>query len=117
MAFLTRDQILAADDMPTREVAVPEWGGTVRVRTMSARDRDALELAALQAREDNTSVDNIRARFAAACIIDDKGGQLFGLGDIEALGNKSAAALNRVYEAIAELNLIRPDDIEDAAKN
>ena len=115
--MLTREAILAANDTPTRDVDVPEWCGTVRVRTMSARDRDALEFAAIAAREEGSTVDNVRARYAAACIVDDKGNQVFTDEDITALGNKSGAALDRVYQAIAELNRIMPGDIEDAAKN
>ena len=38
MALLTRDEILAADDIKTEDVEVPEWGGDVRVSVMS-RDR------------------------------------------------------------------------------
>ena len=115
--MLTRDQILAANDTPTQTVLVPEWGGSVTVRTMSARDRDALEFAAIAAREDGGTVDNVRARYAAACIVDDKGAQLFTDEDIALLGNKSGAALDRVYQAIAELNRIMPGDIEELAKN
>jgi hypothetical protein len=32
---LKREQILKANDIKTIEVEVPEWGGTVRLRTMS----------------------------------------------------------------------------------
>ena len=115
--MLTRDQIFAANDTPTRDVDVPEWGGSVRVRTMSARDRDALEFAALAARDAGTTVDNVRARYAAACIIDEKGEQVFTEEDVANLGNKSAAALDRVYQAVAELNAISTSDIEELAKN
>ena len=115
--MLTREQILAANDTPTQTVPVPEWGGNITVRTMSARDRDALEFAAIAARDEGSTVDNVRARYAAACIVDDKGNPLFTDEDIVALGNKSGAALDRVYQAIAELNRIMPGDIEGAAKN
>ena len=33
---LTRDQILTADDGRFTEVDVPEWGGSVRIKTLSA---------------------------------------------------------------------------------
>ena len=40
---LTKDQILAADDMGMLKLAVPEWGGDVYIRVMSVGERDASE--------------------------------------------------------------------------
>ena len=115
--MLTREQILAANDTPTRDVFIPEWGDSVRVRSLSARDRDAFELAVVQAKHDGEPVQNIRARYAAACIVNDKGVAIFSEEDIAALGDKSAAALDKVYSAIEELNHLSADDIEALAKN
>ena len=47
MNILSKEAILAADDLPREKVNVPEWGGEVLVRTMSGTDRDAFE-ASLQ---------------------------------------------------------------------
>ena len=117
MTLNLRDAILNADDTPRKAVEVPEWGITVYVRTMSARDRDALEFAAIAAREEGSTVDNVRARYAVACIVDEAGKRVFTDEDIALLGDKSGAALDRIYQAIAELNRIMPGDIEAAAKN
>ena len=38
--MLTREQILQSDDLPRETVPVPEWGGSVRIRTLSGADRD-----------------------------------------------------------------------------
>ncbi len=43
MNILTKEAILAADDLPRETVLMPEWGGDVYVRTMSGTDRDAFE--------------------------------------------------------------------------
>lgn len=118
MALLTRAQILKADDLPSRDVPVPEWGGTVRVRSLTAKDRDEFETAVLAARQEgNLSPGNIRARYAAAAIVDEKGKQLFSEDDIEALGAKSAAALDRVYAAVNDLNALSPKDVEELRGN
>ncbi len=116
--LLNREAILKADDLPTRDVAVPEWGGTVRVRSLTARARDEIETAIIAARQEgDLSPGNVRARHAAACIVDEAGKTLFNEEDIAALGAKSGAAMARVYTAIVELNLIGDDQLEDAAKN
>ena len=41
--FLTRNEILAVDDLQTQKVDVPEWGGSVYVRGLTGSERDALE--------------------------------------------------------------------------
>ncbi len=37
---LTGEEILGADDLPTEVVPVPEWDGTVIVRTLTGAERD-----------------------------------------------------------------------------
>ena len=40
---LSREDILKAEDLPTEEVPVPEWGGSVLVRGLTGRERDLFE--------------------------------------------------------------------------
>jgi hypothetical protein len=118
VTVLGRDAILGAHDLPTKDVPVPEWGGTVRIRSLTARDRDALETAVYQARQDGlVAPDNVRARYASACIVGEDGKPLFTEEDIVALGGKSAAALGRVYDAVLSFNAIAEGDVEELAGN
>jgi hypothetical protein len=118
VTLLSREAILGADDLRTQDVDVPEWGGKVRIRSLTAHDRDAIETAVYGAqKEGKYAPENVRALYAAGCIVDEKGDPLFSAADVEALGRKSAAALNRVYEAVLELNAIAEGDIEELAKN
>ena len=66
MNILTKEAILAADDLPRETVLVPEWGGDVYVRTMSGTDRDAFE-SSLIARDGAKEgrMENVRARLVA----------------------------------------------------
>ena len=45
---LSRDDILKAADNEPEEVDVPEWGGSVLVRGMTGRERDAFEVSLMQ---------------------------------------------------------------------
>ena len=112
---MTKETILAADDLPRQEVSVPEWSGHVWVRTMMAVERDAFEASALN----GTDVDkrNIRARLAVATLVNEDGDVLFDYADMEALGRKSAAALDRVFDVAMRLNRLSKDDVEDLAGN
>ena len=123
MALLSREEILTADDLGTEDVAVPEWGGTVRVRGLSGAERDSFEasITGSQASKKGQSrqlrLDNLRARFVAMSIVDENGERVFSDADIKALGGKSAAALTRVYEVGQRLSGLSDDDVEELAGN
>tara|TARA_R100000664_G_C2701792_1_gene101849 strand:+ start:354 stop:713 length:360 start_codon:yes stop_codon:yes gene_type:complete len=119
MTILTRDQILSANDQTTETVEVPEWGGSVIVSTMSGRERDAFEssLMADKGSSKSANMANLRARLASLCCVAEDGTRMFTQADIEALGNKSAAALNRIFLAAQRLNGIGEDAVEELAGN
>lgn len=116
---LSRDDILKADDLETQELEVPEWGGTVLVRALSGKERDAYEASLVQFRgnERLPQLANMRAKLVVRCIVDDQGQRLFTDQDANALGQKSAHALNRVFEVAAELSGLSEEDIEELAGN
>lgn len=113
MGALSKEAILAATDSKVESVEVPEWGGSVYIRTFNALERDKLS----QQLSGTSGKDLLHAMFARYGICDEKGTPLFGDGDIIRLGQKSAIALGRVVDRIIALNKMRPDDVESAAKN
>lgn len=119
MALLTRDEILSAEDRKTEEVEVPEWGGSVLVRTLSGRERDAYESGTITVKggKQIENFENLRARLVALCLVDEKGVRLFNTKDVTSLGNKSAAALQRVYNKCQELNAVTDKDVEELTEN
>jgi len=119
MTVLSRDQILQAHDLPTERVYVPEWGGEVIVRGLTAAERDAFEQSIVETRGKNTQVNlrNIRAKLVALCCVDEEGSRIFQDEDAELLGRKSAVALNRVFEVAQQLSGLRPEDVEELAGN
>ena len=114
--ILSRDDILKIDDLPIKKVEVPQWGGSVYVRGLTAEARDALDAAYADAKKSGVPV-NIRARYAAACIGDKNGRPIFTEDDIERLATKSADALDKIYDAIVEQSKLSPAHVEEAAKN
>lgn len=115
---LTKEQILNANDLPVEEVEVPQWGGSVFVRTMTASERDTLEGEQIAARKSgNTEFADIRARIGARCIVDADGKRLFSETEIGLLGQKSSAALDLIFEAAQRLNGMSDEDIEELEKN
>jgi len=100
---LSRDAILAASDIQTKEVDVPEWGGSVFIKGMTGAERDNFE-AANQDSSGGQKLTNLRARFLVRCIVNENGTRIFVDQDAAALGKKSSAAINRLWEAAGELN-------------
>lgn len=113
---LTKDEILQAKDLESREIEVPEWGGTVCVRMLTAKERDELEAFWLKRRESGDYT-NARAQIVALTVCDESGDRLFAEADVDLLAGKSAAAMQRVYDAAMELNGFTKKDVEDLAKN
>lgn len=119
MSLLTKDAILAADDRRTEDVPVPEWGGSVRVRALSGKERDAYESAIVQVSgngDRKVTMENIRARLVSLTVVGEDGERLFSDADISALGDKSAAALERVFDAARKLSGLTEDDVEELAE-
>lgn len=115
MPSLTKDQILAADDLGLLKISVPEWGGDVFVRVMSVGERDAYENEWM--RKKDTGVDDFRTKFLVRCLVDENGARLFDNGDVQKLSAKSAKVMNRVWQAAMEHNNLSDADVEELAKN
>lgn len=117
--LLTKEDILQVQDLPTERVVIEEWGGEVLVRGLTAAERDAFEQSITERRGDTIipKLDNIRAKLVARCVINEDGSRMFDDADIEALGRKSAAALDRIFSVAQKLSGMRPEDLEQMAKN
>ena len=64
-----------------------------------------------------TNMHNVRAKLLVACLVDADGNLIFDDTDIERLGLKSSAALDRVFAVAQKHNAVSDDDIEELAKN
>lgn len=117
--LLTRQEILSIRDIRTETVFVPEWGGSVKIKAMTGKERDAWETALFQidGKDVKMNKENLRAKLVALTVVDEAGQRLFTEADVEALGSKSAAALDRVYQASQKLSGLTPDDIKEMEKN
>ncbi len=120
MGCLSRDAILAVEDLPREYVEVPEWGGGVWVRTMTGSERDRWERQFVDEQgkpRKSTEIEHLRAALVVHCVVDDNGQKLFDEADIPALGAKSGKALDRLFAVAQRLNGFRKEDIEELAGN
>jgi hypothetical protein len=119
MTYLSKDDIFKAEDLPTRDVEVPEWGGVVRVRALSGSDRDAYDASMLRAQSDGSvlRVPGSRAKLVSLCIVKDDGDPMFNEFDIGRLAQKSATALDRVVNAVVELSALSDEAVGELEGN
>jgi len=116
--MLTKEQILAADDLKREVVDVPAWGGELMVRALTGKDRDEFEQSLFDAgKTPRERMRNVRARLVAITVVDEQGNLLFSEADVEKLGNKSAAALDLVFSVAQRLSGLSKEDAEALAKN
>jgi hypothetical protein len=105
--MLTRDEILALDDLPRQEVKIPEWKGSVYVRALTGEERDKLERMITK---DSVS----RAGIVALCVVDEKGERLFKEADVAKLAGKHGRALEKIVNAALRFNALTEEAITEA---
>lgn len=116
MKYLTAQDALNAEDRKFIDMDIPEWGGKVRIGTISGKARDRYELLALNP-DGKFNNYNIRAHLVASCLYDESGKLLFSEKDIDKLGDKSCVVLDRIYTEALKLSQIGREAVEELAKN
>lgn len=104
MGTLSRDQILGADDRKTDEVEVPEWGGSVRIRSMSGAELQEYVRAVAETKDEVDNVDDVLL-LVHFSIVDDSGNRLFpAKDDVKLLAEKNIHVLNKIAQACMGVN-------------
>jgi len=117
--LLNKEQIKSISDLETQDIEVPEWGGTVRLKSLTGAERDRFEASVVQGQGRNTTVNmqNLRAKLVAQSAIGEDGKPLFTEEDVKWLGEKSAKALNRLFNAAQSLSGLSESDVKELAGN
>lgn len=124
--FLTAEELLASDDLQPKKVPVPEWTTTAAayIMTLTADQRDAMEEAWQEIREESDSKSSVgfRAFVVAYCLCDDKGVELFERGQVakaaKTLGSKrKSAVVSRLFNVACKQNGLLKEDIDQLEKN
>ena len=113
---LNKDQILAVSDATIKTVSVPEWGGEVCIRGLTGAQRDTFETRLVRQRSKSGAVDTtgLRSLLCSLAMCDEQGNPLFTEADMPELEKKSAAALQRVFDAASRMNGMAADSVEEA---
>ena len=112
--YLNAESILAAEDFKYAEVDCPEWGGTVRVRSLSGGQR-----AQITQRVNDKQLDELDELLAVMACVDEDGSRIFTNKDIASLKKKSAAVVTRIAKKVLEISGIGNEagEVDEAKKN
>ena len=113
--LLSKDQIIGVSDLSHRDVDVKEWGGSVRLGSLTSSERDSFESSLLET-DGKRDLNNLRARLVGKCLVDEDGKRLFSDAAVEKLGEKSADVMGRLFTECQEMNGF-DTEVEEAEKN
>jgi hypothetical protein len=132
--MLSRDQIDNARDFTVEAVDVPEWNGTVLLRSMTVGCMDDIQIRYLRlAGPEAASGDNgtttsllhrhpellreMKSRLLSYCLCDEAGALLFNDESGRAiLERRNPAVIDRLYEIASRLNRLGAADVEEEKK-
>jgi hypothetical protein len=113
--ILTADEIWKAQDIEERTVDVPEWGGSVRIRSFTKKQTDRmLRSATTRDRfgKDTTDNQKLEALLFVEGVIEPK----FDLDDYERVLDKSAVVIARIIKSISEASGLSDLAVAEADK-
>jgi hypothetical protein len=100
-----RDQIMKAKDISGEKLEIKEWGVTVEVRTMTARERARIMENAVDPNTGKASIGVMYPEIAIACVHDPETGEkIFTEQDKELLLDKSGAALEKIAQLAMQIS-------------
>jgi hypothetical protein len=122
MALIGRKQIDDATDLKTEDVDVPEWGGQVRLRELSSKERSLIEATTIGAKGQSIELrieafKTLREKTVVAALIDQDGNRLYQDKEAAQLGLKSGQVIERLFQKVQELSGMTEKAVKDAEGN
>lgn len=117
--LLTRDQILAASDTVYEYVNCPEWGGTLKVRSLNGRQRALWQESSLvqKGKDSRVNFQLTTIKLVVLAVVDENDKPVFTDADISSLARKNSAALERIANTAMRLSGIGEEEMETITGN
>lgn len=107
--------ILDYDDSGKELVEVPEWNGCVYVRRLTVNERLGFAEQMSNVPAGKIPKGAMEEMVATVCV-DENGQQIFTPDDHDRLCQKTSSAIERIFNAAAELNGLTAKSVEKIAK-
>jgi hypothetical protein len=117
--MLTKEEILARRPTLIEPVPMPEWGGTVYVRELSAAERDAFEAQQIIAKRavEGSELHDFRAKIIVLSACDADGNRMFDDSEIPAVSKLPVKELQRLFDAGLRVGAISESEAEAIEEN
>ena len=115
MKKLSKDDIFKADDLPTKDMDIPEWGGTLTIRTLTGAERDEWESAFVN--QDKIDIRGLKSRLVQLTTMNGDGQQMFTKADLQKINSKSASVIDRIFQVSQRLSGLTKEDAEEMVEN
>ena len=113
--MLSKEQIIAAKDIESEVVPVPEWGGEVMVQGLTLEEKDDWQASIID--DGKVNMKGATVSLCALSMRDDDGNIMFTSDDIAELSQKAAAPLDRIFQVAQKLSGLGAGEIEEVVKN
>lgn len=113
-----REKILAAQDIPSEKVNIPEWGVELLVKGMSAGERITLMQNAYDQNTQQVNMAAVYPDIVVGCVFDPETDEpIFSSADKSALMSKSSAAIETIAAVGLRLSGIGSDEADALGKD
>ena len=110
MTTISKEAVLAAQDIKIEEVQVPEWGGSLCVKVMTGPEREDYSVGLARQVGPKGEVETVEQRQAMKSgllqhtVCDENGVLVFTKEDMPAIMGKSSVVLDRLFSKAMDLN-------------
>lgn len=105
--------ILGKEDKVSERLDIPEWGGCIYVRVMSAKERSEIEDLFMRIHESKKDTGKFRSELIRRTWVDCNGALMITDEAIAThMMGKNALAIEKIFEKACEVNGFRQKDIE-----
>ena len=112
-----RDRILSAKDIKSNIITVPQWGLDLDIRTMTAIERSRLVATCTKA-DGTVDMEKMYPLLLISAVYDPETGEkVFTNEDVDALQDKSAAAVELVAKSVMEASGMTPQAVDEEGKD
>lgn len=122
LAVVSKNDLIGAVEREYRFVDVSKWlaGKKVRVRSLTAGERDEWEASYVKERKDGTkkvTTNMVRAGLVGISLVGDDDRLLFDATEIIVLQSKHAGLIDAIFTVCAEMNGVTEQDVEEIKGN
>lgn len=113
-----RDKILAATDIPSETLRIPEWDVEILIKGMSAGERLHLQKVSYDQETGQVRMEKMYPDIVVSCCYDPKTNEpIFTEDDKDAILAKASAAVEKIAEVGLRLSGLGKDATDEAGKD